>query len=141
MISQFCSVLPSPKGSIYLNIVCTVFSACFLWLIDLAPLSSVILQGNESGGHGASPAGTFCFVPEVVDAMAAYAKERGAQPIPVLAAGGVTDGRQVRIPSFHLILIWSRFISNVTGQPEGILLTASTSTGCTPASTRRRSHH
>lgn len=54
-----------------------------------------IVQGTESGGHGASPTGTFCFLPEVVDAVAGFAAQTGAPPVPVLAAGGVTDGRQV----------------------------------------------
>jgi len=43
----------------------------------------VVAQGSEAGGHGGSRA-TFPFVPAVVDLVA---------PIPVLAAGGVADGR------------------------------------------------
>lgn len=43
----------------------------------------VVAQGSEAGGHGASR-GTFALVPTVVDAVA---------PVPVLAAGGVADGR------------------------------------------------
>ena len=46
----------------------------------------VILQGIEAGGHNRSTAGTFTLVPAVVDAIA---------PVPVLAAGGVADGRGV----------------------------------------------
>jgi enoyl-[acyl-carrier protein] reductase II len=45
----------------------------------------VIAQGSEAGGQGmASGAGVMALVPQVVDAVA---------PIPVLAAGGVADGR------------------------------------------------
>jgi enoyl-[acyl-carrier protein] reductase II len=45
----------------------------------------VIAQGSEAGGQGmAAGAGTMTLVPQVVDAVA---------PIPVLAAGGVADGR------------------------------------------------
>jgi enoyl-[acyl-carrier protein] reductase II len=45
----------------------------------------VIAQGSEAGGQGmAGGAGTLALVPAVVDAVA---------PIPVLAAGGVADGR------------------------------------------------
>lgn len=47
----------------------------------------VIAQGVEAGGHGGDPnngRSTFPLVPAVVDAVA---------PVPVLAAGGVADGR------------------------------------------------
>ena len=45
----------------------------------------VIAQGSEAGGQGmAAGVGTMALVPQVVDAVA---------PIPVLAAGGVADGR------------------------------------------------
>lgn len=54
-----------------------------------------LFQGSESGGHGAGPTGTFCFVPEVVDAVAGTCAQTGTPVPPVLAAGGVTDGRQV----------------------------------------------
>lgn len=43
----------------------------------------IVAQGSEAGGHGAARA-TFTLVPAVVDAVA---------PVPVLAAGGVADGR------------------------------------------------
>ncbi|MEO1061859.1 MAG: nitronate monooxygenase [Actinomycetota bacterium] len=46
----------------------------------------VIVQGIEGGGHNRSVAGTFTIVPAVVDAIG---------PTPVLAAGGVADGRGV----------------------------------------------
>ena len=45
----------------------------------------VIAQGGEAGGQGmAAGVGTMALVPQVVDAVA---------PIPVLAAGGIADGR------------------------------------------------
>jgi len=45
----------------------------------------VIAQGSEAGGQGmAAGVGTMALVPQVVDAVA---------PIPVLAAGGIADGR------------------------------------------------
>jgi len=45
----------------------------------------LIAQGSEAGGQGmATAAGTMALLPQVVDAVA---------PIPVLAAGGVGDGR------------------------------------------------
>ena len=43
----------------------------------------VVAQGAEAGGHGAGRA-TFTLVPAVVDAV---------RPLPVLAAGGIADGR------------------------------------------------
>src|SRR5215218_9025552 len=43
----------------------------------------IVAQGSEAGGHGAVRA-TLPLVPAVVDAVA---------PIPVLAAGGIADGR------------------------------------------------
>ena len=45
----------------------------------------VVAQGTEGGGHTGEVA-TMVLVPEVVDAVA---------PIPVLAAGGIGNGRQV----------------------------------------------
>lgn len=44
----------------------------------------IVAQGTEAGGHGGRGRGTLAFVPPVVDAAA---------PTPVLAAGGIADGR------------------------------------------------
>ncbi len=45
----------------------------------------IVAQGTEAGGHGGSPGrSTLPFVPAVVDLV---------NPIPVLAAGGIADGR------------------------------------------------
>lgn len=44
----------------------------------------IIAQGQDSGGHGRSGRSTMGLVPSVVDAAA---------PIPVVAAGGIADGR------------------------------------------------
>ena len=46
----------------------------------------IVVQGIAAGGHNRSSAGTFSLVPSVVDAIA---------PVPVLAAGGIADGRGV----------------------------------------------
>lgn len=43
----------------------------------------IVAQGGEAGGHGGLR-GTMAFVPAVVDAVS---------PVPVLAAGGIADGR------------------------------------------------
>jgi NAD(P)H-dependent flavin oxidoreductase YrpB (nitropropane dioxygenase family) len=44
----------------------------------------IVAQGHDAGGHN-SPIGTMALVPQVVDAI----------DLPVLAAGGITDGRGV----------------------------------------------
>ncbi len=46
----------------------------------------IIAQGLEAGGHNLSTLPTFVLVPEMVAAIS---------PIPVLAAGGITNGKQV----------------------------------------------
>ena len=45
----------------------------------------IVAQGHDAGGHN-SPIGTMALIPQVVDAVS---------PIPVLGAGGITDGRGV----------------------------------------------
>lgn len=44
----------------------------------------IVAQGQDSGGHGRSGRGTMSLVPAAVDAVS---------PIPVVAAGGIADGR------------------------------------------------
>lgn len=44
----------------------------------------VVAQGRDAGGHAGTARGTFGLIPAVVDAVA---------PIPVVAAGGIADGR------------------------------------------------
>lgn len=46
----------------------------------------IVAQGTEAGGHGGRKHSTFPFVPTVVDLV---------DPVPVLAAGGIADGRGV----------------------------------------------
>jgi nitronate monooxygenase len=68
-----------------------VGAVCFAQVQDVAGAEAaaragvdvIVAQGGEAGGHGAGR-GTFALVPAIVDAVA---------PIPVLAAGGVADGR------------------------------------------------
>jgi NAD(P)H-dependent flavin oxidoreductase YrpB (nitropropane dioxygenase family) len=50
-----------------------------------AGVDLVIAQGSEAGGH-TGEIGTMVLVPQIVDAV---------EPLPVLAAGGIADGRQV----------------------------------------------
>jgi NAD(P)H-dependent flavin oxidoreductase YrpB (nitropropane dioxygenase family) len=50
-----------------------------------AGLDFIVAQGHDGGGHN-SPIGTIALVPQVVDAVG---------DLPVLGAGGITDGRGV----------------------------------------------
>ena len=50
-----------------------------------AGVDLIIAQGSEAGGH-TGEIGTMVLVPQIVDAVT---------PLPVLAAGGIADGRQV----------------------------------------------
>jgi nitronate monooxygenase len=62
------------------------------WL-EAQGADAIIAQGNEAGGHRgiflnddiSSQAGTFALVPQVVDAV----------KVPVIAAGGIADGRGI----------------------------------------------
>ncbi|MEM7017776.1 MAG: nitronate monooxygenase family protein [Pseudomonadota bacterium] len=49
-------------------------------------LDIIVAQGHDAGGHN-SPVGTMALIPQVVDALGG--------DIPVLGAGGITDGRGV----------------------------------------------
>jgi len=62
----------------------------------------IVAQGSEAGGHGADR-GLFPLLPAVVDAVA---------PIPVVAAGGIADGRGLVAAlalGAHGILVGTRF--------------------------------
>ncbi|KAK5720969.1 hypothetical protein LTR15_006931 [Elasticomyces elasticus] len=60
--------------------------------VEMAAPDVLVLQGSDAGGHGLKrSASTVTLVPEVVDYLAS---KHGAS-IPVLAAGGIMDGRGV----------------------------------------------
>jgi len=63
--------------------ICQVQTVADARLAAAAGAQVIVAQGADAGGHGAAR-GTFALVPAVVDAVA---------PLPVLAAGGVGDGR------------------------------------------------
>jgi nitronate monooxygenase len=65
------------------RLICQVQDLAGARLAQAAGADIVVAQGSEAGGHGASRA-TLPLVPAVVDAVA---------PTPVLAAGGIADGR------------------------------------------------
>lgn len=65
----------------------------------------LVAQGSEAGGHGARR-GTLPFVPAVVDLAA---------PVPVLAAGGVADGRGLAaalVLGAAGVLVGTRFVAS-----------------------------
>lgn len=64
-------------------LICQVQDVESARLAKAAGADFIVAQGTEAGGHGASRA-TLPLVPAVVDAVA---------PTPVLAAGGIADGR------------------------------------------------
>lgn len=78
------------SGSIVLSSATTVEEA--LWL-EANACDAIIAQGYEAGGHRgvflsediSTQAGTFALVPQIVDAV----------NVPVIAAGGIADGRGI----------------------------------------------
>ena len=83
----------------------------------------VVAQGTEAGGHTGTVA-TFALVPQVVDAV--------GDRVPVVAAGGITDGRGLAAAlAFGADGVWvgTRFIATpearaVSGYKDAILATA-----------------
>lgn len=66
------------------RVVPVVASVALARLVERAGASAVVAEGGESGGH-VGDLTTMALVPQVVDAVG----------IPVVAAGGIADGRQV----------------------------------------------
>jgi nitronate monooxygenase len=64
--------------------ICQVQTVAMAREAAAAGADIIVAQGRDAGGHGGRVRGTFGLVPAVVDAVA---------PIPVVAAGGVADGR------------------------------------------------
>ena len=65
-------------------VLCTVGSAAEARRVVEAGVDVVVAQGVEAGGHVWGEVSTMVLVPVVVDAVA---------PVPVIAAGGIADGR------------------------------------------------
>src|SRR3954470_24148471 len=66
------------------KIICQVQTLAQAKEAAVAGADVIIAQGRDAGGHSAMTRGTMGLVPAVVDAVA---------PIPVVAAGGIADGR------------------------------------------------
>ena len=66
------------------NIICQVQTLAQAKAAAAAGADIIIAQGRDAGGHSGMTRGTMGLVPAVVDAVA---------PIPVVAAGGIADGR------------------------------------------------
>lgn len=66
------------------KIICQVQSLAQARQAAAAGADIIIAQGRDAGGHSGTMRGTMGLVPAVVDAVA---------PIPVVAAGGIADGR------------------------------------------------
>lgn len=66
------------------RLICQVQSLAGARQAAEAGADIIIAQGRDSGGHSGTVRGTMGLVPAVVDAVA---------PIPVVAAGGIADGR------------------------------------------------
>ncbi len=67
----------------------------------------IVAQGTEAGGHGAEHASTLPLVPAVVDAVS---------PTPVLAAGGIADGRGLAAALMlgaQGVLVGTRFYTSI----------------------------
>ncbi|KAL3142689.1 hypothetical protein ABBQ38_002991 [Trebouxia sp. C0009 RCD-2024] len=62
----------------------------------LAGADIIVGQSHESGGHGASPASLVSLIPELVDCVNALCQKHNIlQAVPVAAAGGICDARQM----------------------------------------------
>lgn len=66
------------------KIICQVQTVSQAKQAAAAGADIIIAQGRDAGGHSGTTRGTMGLVPAVVDAVA---------PIPVVAAGGIADGR------------------------------------------------
>ena len=66
------------------KIICQVQTLAQAREAAVAGADVIIAQGRDAGGHSGTTRGTMGLVPAVVDAVA---------PIPVVAAGGIADGR------------------------------------------------
>lgn len=102
---------PSPYASTIketdCKLICQVQDVEGALAAEAAGADFIVAQGTEAGGHGAEHASTLPLVPAVVDAVDAT---------PVLAAGGIADGRGLAAALMlgaHGVLIGTRFYASI----------------------------
>lgn len=96
-----------------IRVVHVVSSVKFALKAEAAGVDAVVAEGFEAGGHnGREETTTMCLVPSVVDAVG----------IPVIAAGGIHDGRTT-FAAFALgadaVQIGSRFVASQESSAHG----------------------
>jgi nitronate monooxygenase len=102
---------PSPYASAIketgCKLICQVQDVEDALAAETAGADFIVAQGTEAGGHGAEHASILPLVPAVVDAVDAT---------PVLAAGGIADGRGLAAALMlgaHGVLIGTRFYASI----------------------------
>lgn len=95
------------------KLICQIQDVAQAQLAREAGADLIVAEGTEAGGHGGVRA-TLPLVPAVVDAVA---------PVPVVAAGGIADGRGLAAALMlgaHGALMGTRFYASLEalGQPE-----------------------
>ena len=80
----------SPRSKIWIQVGSV--AAAVAVASSAHPPDVLVIQGLDAGGHGlARGAGIISLLPEVADALSAIGKP--ASDIPLIAAGGIADGR------------------------------------------------
>ena len=76
---------------------CHCLKAVMTCRVDIFHALLALVQSSESGGHGASSASLLSLIPELVDHVEDLCQKLNIQPaVPVAAAGGISDARQVQ---------------------------------------------
>ena len=81
-------------------------------VVSMCQPDVVVVQGHDAGGHGlAQGASVIALLPEVADALS----EMGCGDIPLLAAGGIVEGRGVaaaRVLGANGVVLGTRFLAS-----------------------------
>jgi len=89
------------------QLICQVQDVEGALVAEAAGADFIVAQGTEAGGHGTERASTLPLVPAVIDAVSAT---------PVLAAGGIADGRGLAAAMMlgaQGVLIGTRFYASI----------------------------